>query len=150
MSLRQWMPRALARRVSGAVLAPVLVASAGALLVPAAYARIARNTIDDVAAVSGDGRHLDLTEPLQVTAGERVELEVPITQRSTGAVAKGSLVFTATGEEQHWAVRATTVGRAVFEPGSAWAVGLAVTTRQGGNATDAHQWLVNLTLVQQQ
>jgi hypothetical protein len=149
MNIRRLLSRALARRVAGTLLAAVLVVLAGDLVTRVACARVVRNTIDDVAVVSPDGRHLDVTGPLEVTSGERVELEVTITQRSTGAVAKGSLVFTATGEEQHWAVRATTVGRAVFEPGSAWAVGLAVTTEQGGNATDAHQWLVNITLVQE-
>lgn len=135
------------QRVTACLLAVVLVTLAGDLVTPSAYARIARNTIDDVAVVSPDGRHIDVTGPLQVTADEQVELEVTITQRSTGAVAKGSLVFTATGEEQRWAVRATTVGRAVFEPGSAWAVGLAVTSMHGGITTDASQWLVNVTLV---
>jgi len=149
MNPRRWIPHAPARGAVGAVLALALTPLAGTLLTPTAYARVAYNTIDDLAVVSGDGRHVDVTGPLEVTAGERVELEVTITQRSTGAVAKGSLVFTATGEEQRWAVRATTVGRAVFEPGSAWAVGLAVTTGTAGSPTDASQWLVNVTLVQQ-
>jgi hypothetical protein len=89
MNLRRWIPHAPARGAVGAVLALALILLAGTLLAPTAHARVAYNTIDDVAAVSGDGRHVDVTGPLEVTAGERVELEVTITQRSTGAVAKG-------------------------------------------------------------
>jgi len=51
-----------------------------------------------------------------------------------------------TGVEQQWTVRVTTITRQRFEAGAATAVGLARSST-GATATDAHQWLVNVTLV---
>jgi hypothetical protein len=47
------------------------------------------NTIDPVAIVADNGRHLIVTGPIECTHGERVELRVTVTQRETGAVAEG-------------------------------------------------------------
>jgi hypothetical protein len=41
------------------------------------------------------------------------------------------------------------MGRQTFTPGPATATALALTVARGGVVTDAHQWLVNLTLEQQ-
>ena len=130
------------------VSAAMLVTVAGLCIAPAAFARIASNTIDPQAIVTDNGRHLILTGPIQATAGERVFTRVTVTQRSTGAVAEGSVAFDATGAVEQWDVHATTQGKATFQPGPATAVGLARTTSRGAT-TDAHQWLVNINLVRQ-
>jgi len=104
------------------------------------------NTIDPVAVVAGGGRHLILTGPIRCDQEERTELRVTVTQRETGAVAEGYAVFTCTVETQQWEVHAVTQGKATFEEGPATAVGVGSTTSRG-TATDAHQWLVDITLV---
>ena len=53
-----------------------------------------------------------------------------------------------TGTTNQWQVQATTQGKAVFTPGPATATAIAVTTTRG-TTTDAHQWLVNITLVKE-
>ena len=128
--------------------AAILLTLAGAFLARTAFARIVTNTIDPVGIVAGKGRHVTVTGPITVTAGERTELRVTVTQRSTGAVAEGIVFFTGTGQTSQWEVTATVEGRAAFEAGPATAVGLA-RTKVKGQATDAHQWLVDVTLVKE-
>jgi hypothetical protein len=110
------------------------------------FAKLAANTIDPVGIVSDNGRHVALTGPVSATSGDRVEMQVMVTQRSTGAVAEGIVFFTGTGEVTQWAVTAATCGPAAFEPGPATVVALALTSVKG-QPDDAHQWLVNVTLV---
>jgi hypothetical protein len=62
------------------------------------FAKLSANTIDPVGIVSENGRHLVLTGPVSATSGDRVEMQVTVTQRSTGAVAEGIAFFTGTGE----------------------------------------------------
>jgi hypothetical protein len=45
-------------------------------------------------------------------------------------------------------VTAHALGNAEFEPGPATAVAFARTTTSPGQPDDAHQWLVNVTLVE--
>jgi hypothetical protein len=101
--------------------------------------------------VSAQGRQLAVTGPLvSDTAGEKVLLRVTVTQRTTGAFAEGVTEFATKGSftTNQWHVLATAQGKAVFEPGPATAVGVAVTSTPG-QATDAHQWLVNITVVKE-
>lgn len=131
------------------LLAVTIILAALVSFAPVLLARITLNTIDAQAIVTNNGRHLVVTGPIQGdTAGERLYLRVTITQRTTGAMAEGVAVFTLTGELQQWQVAATTDGKATFEPGPATAVAIA-RTALGGNTSDAHQWLVNVTLVNQ-
>jgi hypothetical protein len=116
---------------------------------PLAFGRVVVNTINLQAAISDNGRHIVVTGPIQGdTPGERAYLRATITQRSTGAVAEGVLIFTLTGNLWQWEVDATTQGKETFEPGPATAVAIARTTT-AGTTSDAHQWLVNITLVSQ-
>jgi hypothetical protein len=126
----------------------IVLALVGSFISRPSFARITFNTIDPVAIGAEDGRRLLVTGPIACTAGEKTYLRVTVTQRFTGAVAEGWARFTCQGETdvQQWEVRAVTQGTARFEEGTAWAVGLARTTDHG-NATDAHQWLVEMTLV---
>jgi len=128
------------------VTAALLATVVGVFVARTAFARVAKNTIDPVALVSDKGRHLTVTGPIEVTTGERTELRVTVTQRSTGAVAEGVVFFTGTGQTNQWEVTVVAEGQAAFAAGPATAVGLARSS-VGGKATDAHQWLVDLTLV---
>lgn len=130
------------------VSAAILLAVAGAFVGRTAFARITANTIDPNGFMSADGRHLTVTGPLAFTAGERAELRVTVTQRSTGAVARGVTLITGTGTTNPWKVEAHAEGAATFEAGPATAVALARTTADG-KATDAHQWLVEITLARE-
>ena len=103
------------------------------------------NTIDPVASVADGGRRLVLTGPIQCEVGQKADLRVTVTQRSTGAVAEGYSLVACTGGVQQWEIRATTRGRKKFDSGPAVATALASTSAHG-DTDDAHQWLVELTL----
>jgi hypothetical protein len=129
--------------------AAVFLALAGLVGAQTALARITRNTIDPVATLTAQGRHVTVTGPIEILpAGETVYLRVTVTQRTTGAVAEGIAFLTGTGAIQQWTVRATTQSRERFEEGAATAVAVARSTERG-SATDAHQWLVGVTLVRE-
>jgi hypothetical protein len=126
--------------------AQLFIIFAGVFLANTSFAKLSANTIDPVGIVSDNGRHVALTGPVSATSGDRIEMQVVVTQRSTGAVAEGIVFFTGTGEVTQWAVTAVTNGAAAFEPGPATVVALALTSVKG-QPNDAHQWLVNVTLV---
>lgn len=87
---------------------------------------------------------IDPSEP-----GARFDLWVTITQRVSGTVAEGHGRIVCTGEFQHWEVLAVTVGRRSFTPGPARAAALAVSDQTQATG-DAHQWLVDITLVEEE
>jgi hypothetical protein len=118
----------------------------GVFVAHTAFARITANTIDPVATVADNGRHIIVAGPVACTQNERAYLRVTVTQRSTGAVAEGRTLITCTEGTQQWEAHASTLGREIFEEGPATAVALARTAERG-ETTDAHQWLVNITLV---
>jgi hypothetical protein len=124
----------------------IVLALASLLVVPLAFARVLVNTIDPVAVVADNGRHIVVTGPLSCTRGEKAYLAVTVTQRPTGAVAQGLTQITCTGNSQQWQVHAATQGPETFGEGAAIAVAIARTANRG-EITDAHQWLVNVTLV---
>lgn len=128
------------------VSAAVVLTLAGIFVAPMAFARITMNTIDPLAIVTDNGRQIIVTGPVACTAGERAYHRVTVTQRSTGAVAEGRTLINCTGDIQQWEVHASTQGKETFEEGPATAVGVARTTARG-ETTDAHQWLVDITLV---
>ena len=126
----------------------VLVILAGVFVARTGFAKITLNTIDPVGIVADKGRQVTVTEPVAVTVGERTELRVTVTQRSTGAVAEGVIFFAGTGQTNQWEVTVAAEGRAAFQAGPATVVGLARSS-VNGHATDAHQWLVNVTLLRE-
>jgi len=130
------------------LLAPValLVVLSSLFITRTVWAKISINTIDPVGLVADKGRQVTVTGPIAVTVGERTELRVTVTQRSTGAVAEGVIFFAGTGQTNHWEITAVAEGRAAFQAGPATVVGLARSS-VNGQATDAHQWLVNVTLL---
>ena len=129
--------------------AAIVLTLAGVFVARTAFARISFNTIDPVGIVADNGRHVTLTGPLAITAGERAQMRVTVTQRTTGAVAEGSAILTGTATTNRWEIEAAVQGNETFEAGPATATAIAVTSAAGGQATDAHQWLVNITLVQE-
>ena len=139
----------LTRNLWKRLVSAVMVLTLAAVFVgPVAFARIARNTIDPVAIVTDNGRHLIVTGPIECTEGQKGYLHVTVTQRTTGAVAEGRTMITCTGLTQQWEIHAAPQGKESFTEGDATAVGLARTTDRG-DADDAHQWLVNVTLVRE-
>jgi hypothetical protein len=126
--------------------AAMVMTLVGVFAVPRAFARITANTIDPVASVTDHGRHLIVTGPIECTEGERAYLRVTVTQRATGAVAEGRTLVTCTGNAQQWEVHASVQGEETFQEGPATATASARTTDRG-KTTDAHQWLVDITLV---
>jgi hypothetical protein len=115
---------------------------------PLALAKVVFNTIDPVAIVSDNGRHLIVTGPIECTRGERVYVRVTVTQRVSGAIAEGLTLLVCDGEgrRQQWRIDAASQGRERFQPGAALAVASARTAFRG-ESTDAHQWLVDINLV---
>jgi len=128
------------------VLAAVVLTLVGVCIAPLAFAGASMNTIDPVAIVTDNGRHIMVTGPIACTEGQRADIRVTATQRATGAVAEGHTRITCTGDIQHWEVDASTQGDETFVEGPATAVALARTSDRG-DTDDAHQWLVNITLV---
>ena len=126
----------------------LLLTVVSVFLARTAFAGVQVNTINSVALVADKGRHVTVAGPLAAAAGDRIELRVTVTQRSTGAVAEGRAFLTGTGALQRWEVETAAEGGAIFEAGPATAVAFARTTVDG-KATDSHQWLVNITLLKE-
>ena len=132
------------KRRSYLVPAALVITLAG-VFASMAIAKVILNTIDPVDTVTGGGRQIVVTGPLRCDQGQRVDLGVTVTQRSTGALAEGDTLLTCAGDTQHWEVRASIRGNEIFQEGPATAVAVARTSNRG-ITDDAHQWLVNITL----
>ena len=126
----------------------VVAATAAIVASQLGVARITVNTIDPISIVTESGRHIVVSGPIECAAGERAHLSVTLSQRTTGAVATASTFVVCTGERRQWDIDAVVIGNERFEPGPAIAVAVAQTTSRGV-ATDAHQWLVPVTLVEE-
>jgi prepilin-type N-terminal cleavage/methylation domain-containing protein len=109
--------------------------------------RIDSNTIHPTATITNSGKNVVVSGPISATEGADIHLRVTLTQRSTGAVAEGRTRFVATGAIETWEVTVDNQGDERFRPGSAAGVALA-TAEDRRDVTDAHQWLVNVTLVE--
>jgi hypothetical protein len=135
-------------RIAATAALALLVAAV--IYVPLAYAKVAMNTIDPTAIVRPNGRRIKVTGPLSTDQAQPVLMRVTVTQRSTGAIAEGYTAFTGTIPIQEWMVRARAVTLVSFEPGPATVVALAQSRviGAGGGPDDAHQWLVNVDLVE--
>jgi hypothetical protein len=112
-----------------------------------AFAKLAANTVNPLSALSGNGKELRVTGPISCTMTQPVLLRVTVTQRATGAAAEGYARLVCTTTTQQWQVIAHASGNTPFEPGSATVVVVARSAVAHGQFDDAHQWLVNVTLV---
>ena len=133
------------KQVQCFVSAAIVLTLVGVCIAPLAFAGMPMNTIDPVAIVTDNGRHIIVTGPITCTESQTADLRVTVTQRTTGAVAEGRTSLTCTGAPQHWDVDAAIQGNKTFREGSATAVAFGRTTARGA-PTDAHQWVVNITL----
>jgi len=136
-------------RSTGRVTAVAAVTLAGILASGPAVAKIAYNTINPVATLTDEGRHVVLTGPIQCDGNQPADMRLTVTQRSTGAIAEGTGRIECTAGVQQWEVRAETQGKAKFAEGPAIAVGLAITTTGRGDADDAHQWRVEVIVAEE-
>ena len=95
---------------------------------------------DKTGRLSTHGRVLSLGGPVSCTRGGAIRILVTVTQRRSGAIARGSWRGTCTGPDQQYAVRrARARGRASFVPGQSEACAAAVGLNRT-RATDATQW----------
>ena len=135
------------RRLKMAIIVAVIISS---LMTGPVLAKLALNTIDDNVILSSNDRQLLVTGPIACTQGEQVTIDIVVTQRSTGAIAKGSFRDFCVGENtiQNWQVNANTVGSNTFEEGTAltWAV---ATTRDHNTVTDVRQWAKEVNVIRQ-
>src|SRR5687768_15322548 len=89
-----------------------MLAALGILLLPLpALAGLFSNTTDATALLSANGRRLHIGGPVGCDKGERLDLRLTVSQRSTGAVAVGHFRGHCTGELDRWTVNARTLGR---------------------------------------
>ena len=130
------------------IIAALILTAAGVLIAPKGLARIMKNTIDPVATIAEHGNHIIVTGPIQCDLDQPIDLRVTITQRTTGAVAEGNVHSACATTVQQWTVKAALIGSSDFEEGEATAVALA-TSKVLGQADDAHQWLVDVMLVEE-
>lgn len=130
-------------------LKPLVAASLVLLTLVAVQAgpapRLAGNTIDPTATLHSGGSRITLTGPFSCTQSEWVAFRITLTQRSTGAAAEGYALRLGSTSVQQWEVTAHSHGGPRFEPGPATAVAVAISSLHG-QTTDAHQWLVPVTL----
>jgi hypothetical protein len=122
-----------------------------------ASARMFRNTFhpegDPIGNISLGGRIVDVIAVIECTAGERITVEVILSQGSEdfddlenaaeppNALGRGraNSVCEGEGNEQFIPVRVIAQGRETFVPGPATASGVAVTSDRG-QKTDVRQW----------
>lgn len=138
--IRAGRPRWIAAPALAALAA--LVAGVGALAVTSETVEVkpAPTGFDRTGKVSTGGRVLSVGGPFACTTGGRTRIHVTVTQRKTGALARGTWSGTCTGRDQDWLVRKVRArGAADFQPGQSEACAAAV-ARNSRRATDATQW----------
>lgn len=105
-----------------------------------------RNTFQHDAYLDTRGRHVWVTALIACTAGEKLSVEVTVSQNSTLALGHGKaqtvcddIDFDDPEAFQEIPVRVVARGKNTFGPGPAIATGLAV-TKERGQVTDIRQW----------
>ena len=109
--------------------------------------RIISPTFNSPLALKFNQRLIVAAGHIACTAGERFEIEVTLTQPSTGALAMGRTEDFCTGERQEWDAIAAARGPVPFAVGPAQACG-TLRTRFRGAITDSFQWCKDVLLVQ--
>ena len=142
------MNRSIPARRRRWVAALALAAAAGLVAGVAALAVTVRTVeikpspqgFDRTGKVSSGGRVVSVGGPFRCTSGGRARIHVTVTQRKTGALARGSWSGGCAGSEQDWQARKVRArGAADFRPGQSEACAAAV-ARNVRRATDATQW----------
>jgi hypothetical protein len=126
-------------------IAPVLLLALAlpttALAVGDGSIRIVRNGsgFDKTAVLRSDGRALTLSGPVRCTSGGRIRIDVTVTQRSTGSLARGTWRGRCRGSAQRWRVPAARALTGAFDGGQITACAAAAAAN-ATRATDATQW----------
>ena len=94
---------------------------------------------DTTGRVSPSGASLRIAGPVRCTKGGRVRIDVTVTQRATGAVARGTWTGRCTGASRRWTITAARAVTGRFETGSVTACAAAAAANSK-RATDATQW----------
>ena len=94
---------------------------------------------DPAARVTPSGATLRIAGPVRCTKGGRARIDVTVTQRATGAVARGTWTGRCTGASRRWTIPAARAVTGRFEAGSATACAAAAAANSK-RATDATQW----------
>jgi len=102
----------------------------------------------DTATLAHGGRTLRVAGPLSCAGGATADVAVTITQRSTGAVARGRIRQRCDAAQTTFALGAQALRGAPFDtPGSAQACGAVRLRSPGRTGLDAFQWCRTITLV---
>jgi hypothetical protein len=116
------------------------------LTLQSTFAVFGRNTFHQDAYLDTHGRHVWVTAQIACTEGERLSIDVMLTQDSTNAIGYGKaqtfcddVDFDDQDAFQEVPVRVVARGRATFEPGHVVATGFASTIDRG-RVTDTTQW----------
>jgi hypothetical protein len=131
---------------------PAAIALAGVLSLLAGVAAVALTTgtavkikslpsgFDNTGKLSTRGRVLAVGGPVSCTPGGSIRIYITVTQRKSGAIARGGWRGTCSGSRQQYLVRkARARGAAAFLPGQTEACAAAVGLN-GRRPTDATQW----------
>jgi hypothetical protein len=128
------------KRLLIAGLASTMIAGSGV-----AHAFVSANTIDRDATYRNGGASVRVTGPIGCTMGERVSIQVLVTQAASGARGREAWRRRCTGEVQRWRVRAPTRKGARFEAGRARVCAVA-RTRSAHRLTDTRRWCERVTV----
>jgi hypothetical protein len=101
---------------------------------------------DRTARLSLSGASIRIAGPVRCTKGGRARIDVTITQRATGAVARGTWTGRCTGTTRRWTVAVARAVTGRFDPGSTTACAAAAAANSK-RATDATQWCRLVRLV---
>jgi hypothetical protein len=86
-----------------------------------------------------NGRKVVVTGHVNCTLGEDYEIQTAVTQRTTGAMAKGRTVGRCSGREQQFEAATWVYDQALFQPGKGQACAILI-TRSRNAITDVFQW----------
>jgi hypothetical protein len=123
------------------------VGALGDGVVPVSYGLApisARRTISDPGlnsplSLSAGGRKITVTGHLGCIKGDQYKIQTSVTQRSTGALAKGETSGVCTGKQEQFSAPTWVYDEALFTPGPAQACAVLI-IRTNGKAADAYQW----------
>ena len=94
---------------------------------------------DATARLLAGGRGVRVSGPVTCTKGRRVRIDVTLTQRASGAVARGTWTARCTGVSRRWTIKRASALTGRFVTGQATACAAAATATSK-RATDAVQW----------
>jgi hypothetical protein len=140
MRLRHGLALALALGAAAPAVGSALSGSGGSVQVEKT-----RSGFDAAAQATASGATVRIGGPAQCTKGGRLRIDVTITQRASGALARGTWTGRCRGSVQRWTVRAARALTGRFVAGEVTACAAAAAA-SAERATDALQWCKLVTL----